>query len=70
MSVELGDDATYHVRGLGSISFQMNSSDVLEMRDALFVLGLKRNPLSILLWKICSIEFHLKDNIERLMIVS
>jgi hypothetical protein len=31
MSVELGDDATYPVRGVGSISFQMPSCDVLEL---------------------------------------
>jgi hypothetical protein len=30
MSVELGDDATYLVKGLNSISFHMSSSDVLE----------------------------------------
>jgi len=29
MSVELGDGATYVVRGVGSISFQMPSGDVL-----------------------------------------
>jgi hypothetical protein len=29
MSVMFGDDATYIVRGVGSISFQMFSSDVL-----------------------------------------
>jgi hypothetical protein len=47
MSVELGDDATYPMRGVGSISFQMPSSDVLELRDVLFVPGLKKNLLSV-----------------------
>jgi hypothetical protein len=47
MSVELGDDATYPMKGLGSISFQMPSSDVLELNDVLFVLSLKKNLLSV-----------------------
>jgi hypothetical protein len=47
MSVELGDDATYLVRGVGSISFQMSLGDVLELSDILFVLGLKMNLLLV-----------------------
>jgi hypothetical protein len=47
MSVELGDDATYPVRGVGSISFQMPSGDVLELSDVLFVPSLKKNLLSV-----------------------
>jgi hypothetical protein len=47
MSVELGDDATYPMRGVGSISFWMPSSDVLELSDVLFVPGLKKNILSV-----------------------
>jgi hypothetical protein len=47
MSVELGDDATYPMKGLGSISFQMPSGDVLELNDVLFVPSLKKNLLSI-----------------------
>jgi hypothetical protein len=31
MLVELGDDAMYPMKGLGSISFQMPSGDVLEL---------------------------------------
>jgi hypothetical protein len=42
MNLELGDDATYPVKGLDSISFQMTSSQVLELKDVLFVLGLKK----------------------------
>jgi hypothetical protein len=47
MCVELGDDATYIVKGLGSISFQMPLGDVHELNDVLFVLGLKKNILLI-----------------------
>jgi hypothetical protein len=46
-SVEFGDNATYLVRRLGSISFSTPSRDVLELNDILFVPGLKRNLLSI-----------------------
>jgi hypothetical protein len=35
------------VRGVGSISFQMSSGDVLELNNVLFDPGLKRNLLSI-----------------------
>ena len=31
MQMEPGDDATYPVAGMGSISFQMPSSDILEL---------------------------------------
>lgn len=31
--MELGNDATYHVREIGSISFQMPSGDVLKARS-------------------------------------
>jgi hypothetical protein len=52
--VESCDDATYHVRGVGSISFHMPSSDVLDWSDVLIVPSLKKNPphqqLQILDW--------------------
>jgi hypothetical protein len=45
--VELGDDASYHVRRISYISFQMPSCDVLELSDVLFVPSLMRNLLSM-----------------------
>lgn len=47
MQVELGDDATYSVIGMGSISFYMPSGDVLELHDVLFVPRLSKNVLSV-----------------------
>jgi hypothetical protein len=47
MQVELGGNATYLVIGMGSISFCMPSSDVLELDDVLYVPGLTKNLLSI-----------------------
>jgi hypothetical protein len=45
--VELGNDATYLMRRVGYISFRMPSSDVLELSDILFVLGLRKNLLLV-----------------------
>jgi hypothetical protein len=55
MSLELGDDATYVVRGLGSTFFWMQSGGIL------FVLVLKINLLSFSVCKIISVVFHLRD---------
>jgi hypothetical protein len=41
--VELGDDATYPMRGFGSIFFHIPSSDVIELSNSFFVFGLKKN---------------------------
>jgi hypothetical protein len=45
--VELGDDVTYPVRRVVSISFHMPACDVLEFSEILFVLGLKNNLLLV-----------------------
>jgi hypothetical protein len=47
MSVDLFDDATYPMGGVGTISFQMPWGDSLELIDVLFVLGLKKNILLV-----------------------
>jgi len=46
-SVELGDDATYYARRVGSISLRTPTSDILELNNVLYVSGLKKNLLSI-----------------------
>jgi len=48
MSLELGDD--YPLRGFGSISFQMSSSDSLYLNDILFVRGFKEKKYFNLLY--------------------
>lgn len=48
MQVDLGDDATYLVAGMGSISLQMPSSDILELTSMLYVPRLTKNLLSML----------------------
>jgi hypothetical protein len=37
--VELGNNAKYAVKGVGTTSFQLESGDSLHMRDVLFVPG-------------------------------
>lgn len=45
--VELGDDATYAIQGVGSTSFRLDSRIILHIEAILFVPGLKKNLLSI-----------------------
>ena len=45
--VELGDDTTYEIEGVGSIYFQLDSGTVLHIEDILYVLGLKKNLLLV-----------------------
>ena len=45
--MELGDNATYLMKRVGSISFNMPSGDVLKLNYVSFVLVLKKNILSI-----------------------
>ena len=45
--VELGDDCTYKIEGVGSTSLQLDSGTVLHVDDILYVPGLKKNLLSV-----------------------
>ena len=45
--VELGDDSTYNIEGVGSTSLQIDSGTVLHIDDVLYVPGLKKNLLSV-----------------------
>ena len=45
--VELGDDSTYKIEGVGSTSLQLDSCTILHINDILYVPGLKKNLLSI-----------------------
>jgi hypothetical protein len=45
--VDLDDDVTYLVIQMGSVSFCIPSCDVLELSDALYVLGLTKNILLV-----------------------
>ena len=45
--VELGDDSTYKIEGVGSTSLQLDSGTVLHIDDVLYVSGLKKNLLSV-----------------------
>jgi hypothetical protein len=69
MSVELGDDDAYPVKGLGSISFRMWSGDFIELNDVLFVLIWRKIFFHFLVWYISNKELHLTDNSALSMIV-
>ena len=45
--VELGDDTTYKIEGVGTTSLQLESGTVLHIEDILYVPGLKKNLLSV-----------------------
>ena len=46
-AVELGDNKSYAVRGLGSTSLKLKNGSKLHLNNILYVLGLKKNFLSI-----------------------
>ena len=43
----LGDDSQYPIKGIGEASYKLDSGKPMKMKDALYVLGLKKNLLSI-----------------------
>ena len=45
--MELGDDASYAIKGTGSISFQLDSGIVLHIEEVLYVPGLKKNLIYV-----------------------
>src|SRR5713226_7731766 len=45
--VKLGDDYQYPIKGSGESSYKLGSGKYLTMKEVLFVLGLKKNILSI-----------------------
>jgi len=47
VQVELGDDAKYPVARVGTITFQLESSNSLDFDDVLFVPSLRENLLSV-----------------------
>jgi hypothetical protein len=47
LQVELGDNAMYAIKGVGTASFQLESGKPIGMGDMLYVPRLKKNLLSI-----------------------
>jgi hypothetical protein len=49
--VKLSDDYQYPIKGVGEASYRLDSRNPMNMKDVLYVLGLKKNLLSILLFQ-------------------
>ena len=47
LDIELDDNAKYSAEGLGTIAFRRGLDHMLEMKDVLYIAGLKKNLLSI-----------------------
>ena len=45
--VELGDNSTYLIQGVGSTSFQMSSGDLLHVEEIIYVPYLNKNLLLV-----------------------
>ena len=45
--VKLGDDYHYPIKGVGEDSYNLNLGKPMKMKEVLYVLGLKKNLLSI-----------------------
>jgi hypothetical protein len=47
VKVELGDDGTYAIKGIGSTYFQLQSGNVFHTEKIIYVPGLKKNLISV-----------------------
>ena len=47
VEVEMGDQTTNSIQGVGSTSFQLNSDTNLKLTEILYVPGIKKNLLSV-----------------------
>ena len=45
--MKFGDDYQYPIKGVGEASYKLDSGKPMKMKDVLYVLGLKKNLLSI-----------------------
>ena len=47
VEVEMGDETSYSIQGIGSTSFRLDSSTNLKITKILYVPGIKKNLLSV-----------------------
>lgn len=47
MHIEMGDDGRYSATGLGMVTFQREQGAPLTLRDVMYVLGFKKNLVSV-----------------------
>ena len=51
MLIEMGDDGRYNMTGIGTITFHRESVSPLRLKDVMFVPGLKKNLVSIVVFE-------------------
>ena len=49
MHIEMGDDWRYSVLGVGTVAFQRENGAPLTLTDVMYVLGLKKNLVSVVM---------------------
>ena len=59
--MKLGDDYQYPIKGSGKASYKLDFGKSLKMNDVLYVLGLKKNLLSISALDAKGISFSFVD---------
>ena len=47
MHIEMADDGLYNATGIGTITFERDSSNPFLLKDVMHVLGLKKNLVSV-----------------------
>ena len=47
MHIEMGDDGRYNATGIGTITFERESSNPFLLKNVMHVLGLKKNLVSV-----------------------
>ena len=53
MNIDMGDDGRYSARNIGEITFQRDSRSPLRLKDVMFISGLKKNIISVVM-----LEYH------------
>ena len=56
MHIEIGDDGRYNMTSMGIFTFQRESGSHIRLRDVMFVLGLKKNLISVAILEDCGYD--------------
>lgn len=56
MHIEMGDDGRYNTTKIGTVTFQRETFYPLRLKDVMFVLGIKKNLVSIVVLEECGYD--------------